>query len=472
MLSVTQKIFNILIVLFALVFLQKPLNIWAGSSSAGKGVIVSSSLNVRLEPDIDSGIIKVLGRGNEVQILSYENEWLKISHQEKVGYVRNQEKYIRVTKPLDEKGTKDDETQEIKSSSEDIRLKLRKHQAEVKAFSEEELKTISGLSEFDLALNEKTQRVHAIRLNLSEVEKKMKSASEKSAVLLKEINQTERYIAKRLSALYKMSLIGPMHILASSDSMYDLLYRKFVMERILEYDENVLKTQTQNRLIMAKLLKELDYEKNEKLVLEEDLENQITIISGERRKRADLLQEIRNKKSLELAAIDSLRQAEKALDRTILSLHGKPEKSAKEPLKHFKKYKGLLNIPVSGKIITFFGPYKNRKFNVINFRSGIEIMADRGEPIQAVQNGIVLYSGWFKSYGNMIIIDHGMHYYSVYAHAEELFKSKGDPVEEGEVIATVGDTASMTGSNLYFELRHRGKPIDPLKWLKKAEGAG
>jgi septal ring factor EnvC (AmiA/AmiB activator) len=414
MLSVTQKIFNILIVLFALVFLQKPLNIWAESISAGKGVIVSSSLDVR----------------------------------------------------------KDDETQEIKSSSEDIRLKLRKHQAEVKAYSEEELKVISGLNEFDLALNEKTQRVHAIRLNLSEVEKKMKSASEKSAVLLKEINQTERYIAKRLSALYKMSLIGPMHILASSDSMYDLLYRKFVMERILEYDENILKTQTQNRLIMAKLLKELDYEKNEKLVLEEDLENQITIISGERRKRVDLLKEIRNKKSLELAAIDSLRQAEKALDRTILSLHGKPEKSAKEPLKHFKKYKGLLNIPVSGKIITFFGPYKNRKFNVINFRSGIEIMADRGEPIQAVQNGIVLYSGWFKSYGNMIIIDHGMHYYSVYAHAEELFKSKGDPVEEGEVIATVGDTASMTGSNLYFELRHRGKPIDPLKWLKKVEGAG
>jgi septal ring factor EnvC (AmiA/AmiB activator) len=129
-------------------------------------------------------------------------------------------------------------------------------------------------------------------------------------------------------------------------------------------------------------------------------------------------------------------------------------------------------MPVKGKIITFFGPYKNRKFNVVNFRSGIEIMADRGEPIQAVQSGTVLYSGWFKSYGNMIIIDHGMHYYTVYAHAEELFKSKGDPVEEGEVIATVGDTASMIGSNLYFELRHRGKSIDPLKWLKKTEGAG
>jgi len=66
----------------------------------------------------------------------------------------------------------------------------------------------------------------------------------------------------------------------------------------------------------------------------------------------------------------------------------------------------------------------------------------------------------------MIIIDHGNHYYTVYAHAEELFKSKGEPVEKMEVIATVGDTSSMSGSNLYFEVRHYGRSMNPLKWLK------
>jgi len=360
----------------------------------------------------------------------------------------------------------------VAGGSEKRRLKIQKHQAEVKAFSEEESKIVSRLNELDQDLNEKTKRVREIRIDLSETEQKVKSASERSEVLSREIDASEKYIAERLSAFYKMSLIGPMHILASSDSTYDFMYRKFAMERILEYDENVLKTYARDRLVMADLLKELDHEKNDKLLLEQDLENQIAIISGERRKRADLLKEIRNKKSLELAAIDSLRQAGKALDRTILTLHGKPDKSTKEPVKHFKEYKGLLNMPVNGKIVAFFGPYRNKKFNVVNFRSGIEIMAERGEPIQAVQSGTVLYSGWFKSYGNMIIIDHGMHYYTIYAHAEELFKSKGDPVEKGEVIATVGDTASMTGSNLYFEVRHRGKPIDPLKWLKTTEGAG
>ena len=67
----------------------------------------------------------------------------------------------------------------------------------------------------------------------------------------------------------------------------------------------------------------------------------------------------------------------------------------------------------------------------------------------------------------MIIINHGDNYYTLYAHAEELFTSKGDIVEMGEVVATVGDSGSMIGPNLHFEVRHHGKPLNPLKWIKK-----
>jgi septal ring factor EnvC (AmiA/AmiB activator) len=124
-------------------------------------------------------------------------------------------------------------------------------------------------------------------------------------------------------------------------------------------------------------------------------------------------------------------------------------------------------MPVMGKIVDYFGPYKNSKFNVVNFRSGIVIQADRGEPIRAVFGGKIIYAGWLKGYGNMIIADHGDNYYTVYAHAEELFASKGNIVEKGEVVATVGDTGSLIGPSLHFEVRHHGKPVDPLAWLKK-----
>jgi septal ring factor EnvC (AmiA/AmiB activator) len=125
----------------------------------------------------------------------------------------------------------------------------------------------------------------------------------------------------------------------------------------------------------------------------------------------------------------------------------------------------LLPLPVDGKIITKFGPFRNEDFNVMNFRSGIDIQADRGEPVRAVHGGKVLYAGWFKGYGNMIIIDHGGSYYTVYANNEELFKEEGSAVEAGEVIATVGDTGSSLGPKLYFELRYHGKPVDPMEWI-------
>jgi murein hydrolase activator len=67
----------------------------------------------------------------------------------------------------------------------------------------------------------------------------------------------------------------------------------------------------------------------------------------------------------------------------------------------------------------------------------------------------------------MLIIDHGDHYYTVYAHLEEVFKIKGDRVEKDEVIATVGDSGSLMGPGLHFEVRHHGKPMDPLQWIKK-----
>jgi len=124
-------------------------------------------------------------------------------------------------------------------------------------------------------------------------------------------------------------------------------------------------------------------------------------------------------------------------------------------------------MPVKGRILFLFGPYKNKKFNITNFRSGIGIAAETGEPVRAVYGGKIVYASWFKGYGNMIIIDHGNNYHTVYAHVEDIFKKTGDFVKTDEVIATVGDTGSMSGIKLQFEIRHNGKPLDPLDWLRR-----
>jgi septal ring factor EnvC (AmiA/AmiB activator) len=99
------------------------------------------------------------------------------------------------------------------------------------------------------------------------------------------------------------------------------------------------------------------------------------------------------------------------------------------------------------------------------FRNGIDIEAPAGEVIKAVEKGKVVFADRFSGYGKMLIIDHGARYYSVYAHLSEFLKKMGDTVKRGEAIALVGDSDSLAGAELYFEMRKDGKSIDPLPWF-------
>jgi len=243
------------------------------------------------------------------------------------------------------------------------------------------------------------------------------------------------------------------------------------LESILDHDQKLLNDLSKSTTDLKRVTENLKQQKQKILNLEKSLKIQIQEAAQAKKKRTALLKTIRNKKSLELAAIESLKRSAQALNEKIdrLKIQSKPPSDDSSPLPRlFTDLKGLLKMPVKGRIIQFYGTYTDTRFNLVNFRSGINIKADRGEPVHAVFGGTTLFANWFKGYGNMIIIDHGDHYYTVYAHAEELFKQKGDPVVAGEVIATVGDSGSMIGPGLHFEVRHHGKPVDPIHWIDKS----
>ncbi len=128
--------------------------------------------------------------------------------------------------------------------------------------------------------------------------------------------------------------------------------------------------------------------------------------------------------------------------------------------------KGLLIHPVGGKIVNLYGPYTLPHLKVQGFRSGVDFAVARNEPVKAVSAGKILYASWFRGYGNVVILDHGDHFYTVYAHLEDVFKSVDDQVQTGEIIATVGDSGTQGGTGLYFEVRHHDKALNPVEWLR------
>jgi septal ring factor EnvC (AmiA/AmiB activator) len=121
-------------------------------------------------------------------------------------------------------------------------------------------------------------------------------------------------------------------------------------------------------------------------------------------------------------------------------------------------------MPVQGKITSKFGKTVTSDSGVMNYSNGLELRSARGAPVRAVFDGKVAYADWLRGYGQVVILSHGQHYHTDYAHISDLFCVQGETVKTGQVIATVGDTGSRGGPALYFEVRHQGKPVDPLKW--------
>jgi septal ring factor EnvC (AmiA/AmiB activator) len=129
--------------------------------------------------------------------------------------------------------------------------------------------------------------------------------------------------------------------------------------------------------------------------------------------------------------------------------------------------RGRLDWPVRGEVIAPFGKFKHPEFAAEVVRKGIDIEAPFGEGIRAIEKGKIVYAGRFSGYGKMVIIDHGERYYTIYGHLSEILKKTGDEVGRGDILGRVGDSDSLAGAKLYFEIRKDGRSVDPVPWFKK-----
>jgi len=370
------------------------------------------------------------------------------------------------------------------SKADRLKKQIADSKNQMAAVGRREKKVLDEYNDAEFSLNQARLQVRAAKSALDEIQAKIDRIHQQQAELELKRKTNAAYVAQRLTALYKLGWSGRMQLLAGADSVFDFIVRKSALERILAQDERMWTQLRADQAGLESIKQKAIAVLAEKQALEKTRTEQVARLGSEQKQRSRLLQQIRKEKALGLAALEALRQAASELDAQVAALKQTPPPPAPAPRteppvdaprpeerkkteKSFGAYKGLLSWPVKGKVIARFGPYRDKKYNVENFRSGINIQAERGEPIRAVAGGKTIYSNWFKGFGNMLIIDHGDHYYTVYAHLEEVFKARGDRVEPNEVVATVGDSGSLEGPVLHFEVRHHGKPSDPLAWMKK-----
>lgn len=188
-----------------------------------------------------------------------------------------------------------------------------------------------------------------------------------------------------------------------------------------------------------------------------------TELQKQRLQRKNLLTELSNKIKNQENTLTSLEESRNRIENLLKSLGELLADIPTNPLEKqpFKSLIGNLPWPVNGPFLGKFGQAKNQgdlKWN------GVLIKANYGTPIHVISHGRVAFSDWLQGYGFITIIDHGDGYMSLYGHSESLFKQTGDWVSAGEVIATAGDSGGQPQSGVYFEIRSRGKPVDPSLW--------
>ena len=466
---------------FSLLFLSSA--VFAQDRIFYKGIVASYRLTIRLKPSRLSDVVIVAERGEIIDVLQKKGSngtWLIVEHKGNRGYIRNRPQYIKlipvpqkkVEKKVEKKvkkskvkKTKTLPKKENKAAKEKIQDKIHTQKKMAETFSQKEVEIIEGLNEIDFALNRARRKVLALSAEIMQLEGKIDQLNRDREQLAKEIGKNREYAGKRLSALYKMNMIGRLDVAGLPESVFDFFLQQNSMKRILTYDFKVLEKQNMDLEKFESLEVELKKEIHAKTQLETEFNDQIRINKKETIKKELILKEIRQKKKLSLAAVESLKLAALRLDNQISSIQ-KGEASSLDDFS-FSRYKGRLLVPVRGKVISKFGPARGGGYKAFTFQKGIDIKVERGEPVKSVFKGEIMFAQWLKGYGNLLIINHGENYYTLYAHLEEIFKQKGETVETGEVIATAGDTGSIKGMCLHFEVRHHGKPVNPMKWLRK-----
>ena len=371
---------------------------------------------------------------------------------------------------------------------ETIQQQLKEKQAEYNQMTGKEENLLGELRPIEQALQEAQQKVQEANANLARNKEELKKIQTELARLQKKYEQSNGVFAKRLRAIYKMGDLGYLTPLLAMSAPDHLQQQLKYLQRIAASDRQLLKAAEKD--IQAMLVQKTAFEQHKQEIVQaqKDIEQQNLLVAAQKKQKTDVLAKIRQDKDQYAKVMAELEESAGKLEHFLQNLEAKAEPSLSEKLirkgkniifpenpqevvqaygQNFRANKGKMLWPVQGRIITNFGPLKMG--DTFTYYKGVDIQANNGTPFYAVFKGTVKYADWFEGYGNLVIVDHGGNFYTLYAHADALAVKSGATVETRQVLGKVGDTDSLKGAYLYFEIRANGKPENPQTWLAKVE---
>ncbi len=318
-------------------------------------------------------------------------------------------------------------------------------------------RTNRQLSIVEAELRKYRKRLMGTESNISKVEAEISMNSSN-------IERQREWINRKLRAMQKYGHTTDIVMLfLSADDISQLMRSGKSLQYITVHEHSVLNTYKANLEGLQEKDKQLTALKTELVKNKEKVKAEEASLAEKKKDKEMLLVSIKKEKFSYTKMLKELKNASKRL----LEIIRETEKADTFSSVGLSKLKGKLPWPVEGKVAIPYGSQKDPQFNTPIFRSGAYIESGSDSFAKAVYNGKVVFAEWFKGYGQLVIINHGDGYHTLYGSLSEIFTTVGDIIKVKQIIGRVGNSGILNAPGLYFELRYKGKPLDPLQWLKK-----
>ena len=321
------------------------------------------------------------------------------------------------------------------------------------------------------------QRVNVVSLHIKKVKNNISSLTSEIAATEKRIKEVQGLLRSRLISIYKYGGVTEFNLLLSAQGAEEAMATTHLLSKIAAEDQKMIDELTEQKQKLAQMQENLRSQKQKLESQGQQLKSKTVELKSASDQRSALLAKVRKDKALYLAQQAEQERASRELKAKINRLIAEKKRLNEERRRkagggnkpQAAYYKGgRLAWPVQGggSISSEFGTRVHPVFKTKTNHTGLDIRSPKGTPVLAADTGDVLYTGWMRGYGQVIILDHGANLTTVYAHLSKIACTEDAKVDRGSVIGYVGSTGVTTGNHLHFEVRVNGNAVNPKRYLK------
>lgn len=345
-----------------------------------------------------------------------------------------------------------------------IQKEIKAQKKKLEQVKKHESSIISDIEEINSQLRTAENNLRKYRLSLASTESRISQVEQEMSVSREAIERHRQWMKRKLRALYKYGQNADVILmLLGSPDIPQLVRNSKNLHFITAHDHKRMSAFQENLISLREKEKQLTKLKKELISHREKVLAEEASLSEKRSAKQIMLASVKQEKSSQTKMLREMEESSKRL----LEIIRNSEQGEAFSGRGFAALKGTLPWPVQGKVAVPYGSQKDPQFSTPVFRSGTFIESPSDSVARAVHEGKVVFAEWFKGYGQLVIINHGEGYHSLYGSLSEIFTKVGDIIKSKQTVGRVGSSSIVNSPGLYFELRYKGKPLNPIHWLQR-----